>query len=134
MELILKRRFKGKHYTIGTLSVDGVAFCDTLEPTDRGYSPNEPQRKVPGQTAIPTGRYRVVLTHSPRFGRTLPLLVGVPGFEGVRIHAGNYPRDTQGCILVGHNTRRGMLTDSKRTLEALMERINGEEVYIVISD
>jgi hypothetical protein len=76
----------------------------------------------------------VVLTHSPRFGRTLPLLVGVPGFEGVRIHAGNYPRDTQGCILVGHNTRRGMLTDSKRTLEALMERINGEEVYIVISD
>ena len=120
LELRLTRIAKRKDYTIGRLTVDGSRFCDTLEPTWRDVGWGRPGRKVKGKTAIPEGRYPVVVTRSPRFGTWLPLLVGVPQFEGVRIHAGNRPQDTEGCILVGDNTRVGMVTDSRHTLQKLL--------------
>ncbi|MBP3774873.1 MAG: hypothetical protein ILA34_05950 [Bacteroidaceae bacterium] len=69
---------------------------------------------------MPDGFYQLVLTHSPRFGRTLPLLRHVPHFEGVRIHAGNTVHDTQGCILVGQALAPGRLRASRAALERLM--------------
>ena len=128
-------------------------FCDTLEPTWRNllgiklkpeevnarYSRVSGQKayKVVGKTAIPEGTYPVVITWSPRFKKWLPLLVGVPKFEGIRIHAGNYPDDTQGCILVGENKQRGMVVNSRIWLKRLIDKIvearsKDEAVWITV--
>ena len=77
--------------------------------------------KVPGQTAIPAGRYSVCLTMSARFGRVLPLLVGVPGFSGIRIHTGNVIDDTEGCILVGRRRSGVRIAESRMAFRKLME-------------
>lgn len=111
-------------------------FCDTLEPTWRNLSDGK-TRKVPGKTAIPEGCYPVLVSWSPRFKRWLPLVQGVPGFEGIRIHSGNYPDDTQGCILVGKNKVVGMVVDSRFWLKFLIDRImkareKDEAIWITI--
>ena len=110
MEMTLTRIAKRPAYTIGRLEIDGTYFCDTLEPTWRDVGWGRPGRKVAGRTAIPEGRYAVAVTLSPRFGRWLPLLLHVPMFEGIRIHAGNSAQDTAGCILPGLNTVKGRVT------------------------
>ena len=106
MKLHLQRTERGDRYTMSRLAIDGVAFCDTLESTDRHLeaATMRPEQKVFGQTAIPTGTYPVVLTYSPRFKCTLPLIQDVPHFEGIRIHTGNTSADTAGCILVGRQS------------------------------
>lgn len=152
MELNLNRRYKGDGYTIGTLTIDGKYFCDTLEDTDRGLDQSMTEAnimhiKVKGKTAIPTGTYRIdMATISPRFkarwwarqfGGIVPRLVGVRGFTGVLIHPGNTADDTDGCILVGRNTVVGGLTDSVKTYLKLMNllvaaRDRGEMITIEI--
>ena len=134
MKLILTRIARKAEYTIGRLEDEnGKRICDTLEPTWRDYKGGE--LKIPRKSAIPEGTYRVVVTKSQRFGKYLPLLVGVPGFEGVRIHSGNTSRDTEGCILVGHNLQVGKLLWSRITLEKLMKLIENEKViYLIIKN
>ena len=134
MKLILTRHARRADYTIGRLEDEnGMKICDTLEPTWRNYKGGE--LKIPKKSAIPEGSYRVVVTKSRRFQKYLPLLVGVPGFEGVRIHAGNTSRDTEGCILVGQNLQVGKLLWSRITLEKLMKLIENEkEIYIIIKN
>ena len=135
MELTLQRITKDKNYTLGELSVDGEKFCHTLEPTWR-----KPEaRKIPGKTAIPEGRYPIVITLSPKFKQWLPLLLHVPGFTGIRIHAGNTAKDTKGCILVGENTGKGVLSDSRLWVERLKRHIvdakeRGEGVWITVNN
>ena len=117
MKLVLKRTARRPAYTIGKLYVDGEYFCDTLEDTDRGLRQDMPlpeiQRiKVMNETAIPAGTYKVTVNVSPRFGRLLPRLLDVPGFDGILIHRGNTDRDTSGCILVGENKVVGRVVNS----------------------
>jgi len=123
MELKLTRIAKRKEYTIGRLTIDGQPFCDTLEPAWRDIGPGRSGHKLAGRTAIPEGRYPVVITWSEKFGKWLPLLVGVPMFKGVRIHAGNTAADTKGCLLVGLNLKMGMVVNSRIWLHRLVEAI-----------
>ena len=128
------RHARRADYTIGRLEDEnGIKICDTLEPTWRDYKGGE--LKIPKKSAIPECTYRVVVTKSQRFQKYLPLLVGVPGFEGVRIHAGNTSRDTEGCILVGQNLQVGKVLWSRITLEKLMKLIENEkEIYLTIKN
>lgn len=131
MRLELKRIAKREDYTIGRLYVDGEYFCDTLEDKVRDL---KRETKVYGKTAIPEGTYEVTLrVQSPRFSQKkqydfckgyLPRLLGVPSFEGVLIHVGNTAADTEGCILVGKNTVKGMVTDSSATFRKLYSRLS----------
>lgn len=117
-------------------------FCNTMEPTARKLTSRMPQtvirrRKIIGKTAIPTGRYRILITRSRRFGRWLPLLLNVKGFEGIRIHAGNKPEDTKGCILLGFNRRKGYVLDSTRCVLTLVKMMTeaiakGEKVFVEV--
>ena len=148
MKLELIRKYCGNGYTIGKLYVDGVPFCDTLEPTDRGLTSSMTldeikSIKVKGKTAIPTGIYHVDLDSvSPRFkarswakiydGR-VPRLQGVKGFDGVLIHPGNTADDTEGCILVGRNTEVGKVTESRATWCKLMSMMLTAKEYVIIS-
>ena len=147
MELILKRIAKRKTYTIGRLYIreqvmdeylpgyEDRYFCDTLEPTWRDYEHGA--YKVKGRSAIPEGRYAVVISWSPKLKAWLPILLGLPKFEGIRIHAGNTARDTAGCILVGKNKLVGQVVDSRIWLHRLKQKIveakdRGEAVWITV--
>lgn len=111
-------------YTIGKLYVDGVYFCDTIEDKDRGLDDSMTvseilKRKIKGQTAIPTGHYKIEITYSPKYKRMMPLILNVKGYSGIRIHSGNTAKDTEGCLIVGKNTKVGMVTDSRNTYQQL---------------
>ncbi len=133
MELVLNRRWRTDKTSIGELFIDGVFECFTLE--DKTRAPDEP--KVFGETAIPTGRYEVRITHSPKFGVDMPLLLDVPGFSGVRIHSGNKAEDTEGCILVGQHAAYDEVLDSRLAYSALFPKLQavldkGEQVFITV--
>lgn len=109
MKLKLVRIAQRDTYTIGKLYVEDEYFCDTLEDRVRDLTI---EKKVPGETAIPFGKYDVVVTMSPRFKRELPRLLNVPHFDGILIHRGNTAADTSGCILVGENKAIGKVLNS----------------------
>lgn len=152
MELKVKIVAKQSTYRIGKLSINDKYFSDTLEDTDCGLTSDMTDEEIKeikqkGITAIPTGRYKVVMNvQSPKFSKYkqyefcegyLPRLVDVPGYEGVLIHIGNYPKDTDGCILVGKNTVKGAVMNSTETFKQLYDILKeadeaGEEIYITI--
>lgn len=130
MQIELHRKYRKNGYTIGLLYINGQFVCNTLEDTDRGLtsamSVNDIAAvKVKGKTAIPTGSYPVIMSYSPRFKKQMPLICGVKGFEGIRIHSGNSAEDTEGCILCGKNTEVGRITSSKIWTEKVYEYIRG---------
>ena len=128
MKIKVDRIYKGESYTIGKMYLNGEYFCDTLEDAIRPV-------KIPNETAIPAGTYKVEVTYSPRFKRNLPLLVDVPNYTGIRIHNGSNKDHTSGCILVGFNTAKGKLTNSRKTSDQLTEKLKSlsEPIEIEIS-
>lgn len=124
MKIKLIRKYRKETYTIGKLYVDGVYFCDTIEDRDRGLNNDMGlaeimAKKRYGETAIPYGTYDVEITYSPKYNRMMPEIKGVKGFSGIRIHSGNTSKDTLGCLIVGKNTQVGMVTESRKTYNAL---------------
>lgn len=125
MKVEVKRTFKGTEYTIGKLYIDGHYLCDTLEDTVRNGV------KIAGKTAIPAGTYKVKKTMSPRFKKILPEILNVPGFTGVRIHAGNTAIDTDGCLLLGLNKKKGQVLESQTTMAFFMARTPDEFTLVI---
>ncbi len=146
MEIKQIRRQKGANSTISELYINGEhSGLYILEDIDRGLSSDMALSeiksvKVYGETAIPTGRYRVRITQSPKFKRKLPLLYEVPGYSGIRMHAGNTIKDSLGCLLPGtgyqyasgeYRITGGTSRPAEKKLIALMEGAieKGEKVW-----
>lgn len=127
----------------GTLTINNIFECFTLEDFDRGLVQTMTlseivNRKVHGQTAIPKGRYEMVISFSERFNRLLPLLQNVPGFIGIRIHPGNGTGDTEGCILVGTQLAGNTIVGgtSRPAFNALFTKIQAtlrrEKIFVTV--
>ena len=142
MKLRLQRRYLGEEYTIGSLFINGLYLCDTIEDKVRdqnqdGDLDDPGEKKVFGETAIPYGLYMVDLTMSPKFKRLLPILYHVPHFTGIRIHRGNTAKDSHGCILPGENKVKGKVIHStKYEMKIVGEMLKairiGEKIMIEI--
>lgn len=132
MELHLQRDPTTDGATLGKLYVNGEFFCFTLEDAIR-------EHKFAGETCIPSGRYKIVINKSQHFQRMLPLLLNVPEFDGIRIHAGNGPVDTHGCILVGLDRHANTIVQSRSAMDLLQPVIatalaKGEDVWITVKN
>ena len=125
MEITLKRVTFSPKFTIGRLEIGTTTIWTLEDPVRKGP-------KVYGQTAIPAGRYDVIWNVSNRFKRVMPLLLNVPGFEGIRIHTGNTVDHTEGCILLGQGADRvkGVIFKSRDAV-ALFEKLTKKQPFIL---
>ena len=132
MEIELRRKWKTENSTIGELFINGVYECYTLEDKERP----EKAKKVFGKTAIPVGRYEIVINYSNAFKTFLPLLLNVKGFLGIRIHSGNTEHDTLGCILVGSRKAENQIMNSRLAFNDLFKKLTiaakKEKIYITV--
>lgn len=144
MKLTLRRKFCGPIYTVGDLSIDGGLFCNTIEDTVRqlpAVCPNTSigkpcvcKEKIDAKTAIPAGTYRITLEYSPKYRRKMPYLHDVPHFFGILIHSGNTEEDSAGCIIVGRNSVKGKVLESRTTfskLYAILEKESEVSIQVV---
>ena len=131
MELAVIRKEFTEQSTIGDFLIDGTFFCYSLEDMVR-----EPGVKIPGKTAIPEGRYEVIIDGSNRFRRTMPHILNVPMFEGIRIHALNTEKQTEGCIGVGFTKDNDFIGQSvlafNRFFNILYEALRSEKAFITV--
>ncbi len=147
MEIEVIRKWFKDSYTIGKFFIDKERFCDTLEPPIRDLKDlnhdndfdDEGEGKVYGNTAIPCGRYAVIVSHSPKLKRRLPLLLNVIGFEGIRIHAVATVKNTMACIGIGKNTKPGRLENGPYYETVLVQKIDeavkrNEQIFITIKE
>jgi len=144
MELLLKRLIKTDNSTIGELSINGVFECYMLEDVDRGLHKDMSLEeikaiKIYSRTAIPTGRYQVIVTYSNKFKQFMPLILNVPGYDGIRIHNGKElttSLDTDGCPLPGLIIKKDAVLQSKVAYKTLFKKImkvfKSEKIFITI--
>jgi hypothetical protein len=142
MEINVKREWLNDQCSIGELSINGVFECFTLEDKDRGLTQSMPlsdiqKIKVYGSTAIPKGRYPVVVQFSEKHQKDLPTLRNVPDFGGVEMHPGNTDVDTLGCILVGQMRTQNSVLNSVKAFNIFFPKVQAafnrnEPIFITI--
>jgi hypothetical protein len=142
MNITLTRKHFSEKSTVGDLFINDKWFCYTLEDVDRqrqGFEtilPWSSSLKIPRETAIPRGEYEIIVNVSNRFKKSMPLLLNVPDFLGVRIHSGNTAEHTEGCILVGKFKNPDMITGSRDAFKDLFKVIEStlkkEKIFILI--
>lgn len=125
--LTLDRIYLMDQRTIGRLTTPMRYFWTVEDAVREKNGVPVEQWKIKGQTAIPKGTYPLIVTFSNRFQKMLPLLVDVPGFSGVRIHAGNTEHDTEGCILLGLGLAADStsITNSRAAMVDFMDEMDG---------
>ena len=155
MKIDLVRIYNCATYSIGKVYVNGEWLCDTVEDMDRGLDQGMTETeirkiKVYRQTAIPTGTYKVTMNiQSPKFSQMayykkfckgyMPRILNVKGYDGILIHCGSSANSSAGCIIVGYNTIKGKVTNSRKAWEKLMKQYllpakkSGEEITISIT-
>ena len=134
MEVKIKRHWFTPKTSIGLVIVDGLHFCFSLEDAARADGV-----KLPGITAIPAGEYDLTIDQSKRFNRLMPHILDVPRFEGIRIHAGNRPEDTEGCIILGYEKGEDCVWSSLKAFNDFFGKLNeaiqrGEKCRIAITN
>lgn len=138
LELKIDRMWKKPDWTISNFIMNGVKLCESLEDTDRGLRQDMTLAQIKkikkeGITAIPSGRYEVVLRYSPHFKRETPWIKDVPGYQWVLIHAGNHPKNTRGCVLPGENKAKGKVLNSRKYEDIITAEIRKhDKCYITI--
>ena len=142
MKITVVRNEFSDSESLGTILVEyenGTSeyVCESLEDTDRRLE-HDPEAKIPGETAIPRGLFELAWTRSPRFQRFMLEVLGVPGYTGVRFHAGNSHLDTEGCILTGQRRDGGRVLRSRLALERLEGIVvpaiqSGEKVMLEVT-
>lgn len=134
MKITLRRETFTENSTIGSLLIDGVFFCYTLEDKDRKLESGG--KKIQNKTAIPRGTYEVIVNFSNRFKTQMPLLLNVPNYAGVRIHTGNTADHTEGCILLGETKAKDFIGMSRSAYSKFMARlravVKNQKVFIEI--
>lgn len=141
MKIDIMRFEYGSNYTISNLYIDGQRECFVLEDKVRELDGVPVYAwKIPDETAIPKGTYKVIVNHSNRFNRDMPLLLGVPGFAGIRIHQGNTDKNTSGCLLLGTSWVGGnFIRDSQTAYVKFFDKLKwsltqGQQVELKIGD
>lgn len=127
--LVIRGNDDGKsvkgHLTLSNI-LSARILCDTLEPSAHASFPK-----------IPAGRYAIMLEMSLRFGEITPHLQNVPGRFCVEIHPGNFPQDTHGCLLVGHDEKiPDEIENSRSAFLDLMQllRVAADPIFITYSE
>lgn len=139
--LVIRQNFTDE-YTEGRLYINGKYICDTLEDCDRNLDSSMSEdeiinKKIYGKTAIPTGRYKVIIDYSNKFKKNLIHILEVKCFDGIRCHSLNEASQSLGCIGVGKKTSNGWISESRKTYSIIHKIVSdaidsGENVYITI--
>ena len=138
MKLKVVRETKNDVCTIGSLFINDVFFCYTLEDKDRGLKQSDSllfiqAKKIFGLTAIPSGFYKLTVNQSPKFKRMLPRILDIKGFDGVLLHRGNSANDSLGCILIGYKKGENSIFESTKAETDLVNRLllHNNEVHTI---
>jgi hypothetical protein len=138
MKLKVVRETKTDISTIGSLFINDVFFCYTLEDKDRGLKQSDSllfiqAKKIFGLTAIPSGFYKLTVNQSPKFKRMLPRILEIKGFDGVLLHRGNTADHSLGCILIGYKKGHNSIFESTKAETDLVNRLllHNNEVHTI---